>query len=234
MKVAIIGNGPCRELYNESLGFDKVVGTNLPPENIKIDYVACADAKAVGLMYRPWEGPHYHRLKNNEFQLVLGTRANHGLKTSKSEPGGVLTTQEFLKKNNHIYKVIELFPSAKEIGQRYFSSGHYAFLFANEEWPNSDIHMFGFDSFFTGNNETHSVKIHKPEHNGEIKRKGGKHNNNSPINTVGSWYWVWERLFNSDKNKAASINIHGYKDDTIPNSFKDIIKVVNHEVLPRV
>lgn len=232
MKIAIIGNGPSRSLYDEKDNFDKVIGCNLPPENIKIDYVSCVDAKAVGLSYRPTEDTFYHRLRDEGFKLILGNRARHGLGQSKCKPGDVKTTYEYLKENGHVYKVYELFSDAKSIGQRYFSAGHQAFIFANDEWPESEIHMFGFDSFFTGNQSTHSVIIHNRMFSDTIPRFKKKASIKEPVATVGSWYWLWEKVWNSDKNTATSINIHGYVGDDIPNSFKDKVNIIYHEILP--
>ena len=229
MKIAILGNGVSRKLYNEEENYDKVLGCNLPPKGIHLDYVCCVDAKAVGLAYRT-NAPHYNRLRDEDFKLVLGSRARHGLTKSKAVPGGTENLKEYLKRKGYIYKIIELLQDAREIGQRYFSAGHLAFAFACEEWPDSDIHLYGFDSLFTGHQGSHSQYLRNPETDEPVERYRKKHTNKTPHATVGSWYWIWERLINSDRNTAKSINIHTYQDDPpLLESLDKLMNVIRHE-----
>lgn len=222
MKIAIIGNGPSRELYAPD-NYDVVVGCNLPPEGVHIDYCAIADAKCIMLAYRQ-DARWHDRLK--EYKLVIGPRCAHGIKGCKIKPGDPLTIYQFLKENDHIHQEIPLWPDANNIGQRYFSTGHLAFAFVNNEWENAEIHLYGFDSLFTGHQESLTDIIYsKPV----TKRpKGDKYNRNSPVNTVGEWYRVWEKLLDSPRNKASKIYIHGYKGD-INDYFKKHMEVINHD-----
>ena len=224
MKIAILGNGRTRDLFVPE-NYDLVIGCNLPPEGVKVDYCVVVDAKAIMLAYR--EGaPFYHRLK--DFKLVIGPRCAHGIKQCKSKPGGDKTVYQHLKENDNIFKEIGLWPDAKDIGQRFFSAGHLAFAYANNEWPQSELHLFGFDSFFTGNQASYSDKIRNQDVT-QIKRNREKYNRSNPVNTVGEWYGVWERVLTSSRNTATGIYIHGFEGDDINDFFKKHLKVIRHD-----
>lgn len=223
MKIAILGNGSTRDLYTPD-NYDVVLGCNLPPDNVKVDYCLVVDAKAIMLAYRE-EARWYHRLK--DFKLVIGPRCAHGIKGGKSVPGGVKTIYQHLTENGLIHKEIGLWPDAATIGQRYFSAGHLAFAFANNEWADAEIHMFGFDSLFTGNSASFSDKI-RNNNATQLIRNREKYNRGNPIVTVGNWYNVWEKLLTSERNRASKIYLHGYEGDDVNDFFKKHMEIVHH------
>lgn len=238
MKIAIIGNGPSRHLY-EPEGFDKALGCNLPYAGHEVDYVICVDAKAIALAYRRSDrGPGYKRLENGDFQLVIGPRAAHGIRNKvdqafKADPGGDETVYEDLTAKKYIYKEIGLWHDADVIRQRFFSAGHLAFAFANNEWGEEgieEVHLFGFDSLFTGTQDSFSDQL-RNEAVTKIRRGRARFSKDSPVNTVGEWYNVWERILNSERNKVKKIVIHGIVGDEINDFFKKYMEVQRHEKL---
>ena len=230
--VIILGNGKSRDLYSPD-DFDDddtyVIGCNVPPKDTEVDFVCAVDAYAVSHAYRKGQ-PHHDRLVNESWKLVLGPRAANGLRKCKAVPGGVETLLEWIKSEKHLHKKIPLFPDAKEVGQRYFSTGHMSFVFACEEWPDSDIHFFGFDSLFTGAAASYTHwAIRRPDDPTQLKRqpKGVKHDKPDP--TVEQWQWLWTRVFDSDKNTARTINIHGFNHDPDLTYIHDSIDVIRHD-----
>jgi len=227
-EVVLVGNGKTRDLYDPDLfaGVDtRVIGCNVPPKGIRVDHAACVDAKAVMLAYRPDGEPRsHHRLEEGEFTLVIGPRCAQGLRKTKSVPGGTQTMLEYLKEREFIYKKIPVFPDAFKIGQRYFSSGHLGFMFALEEYKARVFHFYGFDSFMTGNHSSYSAALRA--HQGKDvpvmpdKRVDDRHDMNSPKNTVGAWFNLWQNILDHHKDDYDMIHIHGYEGDDIPDGFK--------------
>ena len=227
MKIAILGNGRSRDLFKPN-GYDKVIGCNMPAEEIDVDYSVCVDAKAVCLAYRRTGGKAYKRLCNNDFKLVLGPRAAHGSTKTKADPASHDNVYEDLKANEFIYKEIPLWKDAVEIKQRYFSAGHLAFAFANDEWKDIDeIHLFGFDSLFTGHQSSYSDQLRGSAVTIKRNRKG--FNKDNPVATVGEWYGVWESLLMSDRRTCKSIIIHGYDGDDVGDFFKKHMELKHYQ-----
>lgn len=232
--IAILGNGQSREIFERIENFkpDITIGCNIPQEGIKLDFTACVDAFAVSRAFRA-NMPHYYRLERGDFKLVLGGRAREGIKGVKAEPGGKETLLEFFKRMQYIHCVIPLFEDAKTIGQRYFSSGHLAFLFACRDYPDSNIHMFGFDSFFTGSASSYThYSIRRPNDPSPIERVSKKYTYKRPTDTVNSWQWVWKKFWDSEFNTAKSINIYGYDGDPDISYHHEKIRCHFHEKLP--
>lgn len=223
MKIAILGNGNTRDLYKPD-NYDVVVGCNLPPDGIKVDYCVVVDAKAIMLAYR-LDAKWHNRLK--DFKLVIGPRCGYGIKQCKILPADKKTIYEFLTENNYIYKEIGLWPDASEIGQRYFSAGHLAFSFVNNEWENAEIHLFGFDSLFTGHQASYTDVIRNTPVT-QLRKDKDKYSRNNPVNTVGEWYRVWEKVLESKRNRSSEILVHGFNGDDVTDYFKKHMKVIHH------
>ncbi len=190
----------------------------MPAKDHDVDYTVCVDAKAVCLAFRQREGKAYKRLCNGDFKIVLGPRAAHGSKQTKAVPAGPISVYQDLIDNDFIHKEIPLWKDAAEIKQRYFSAGHLAFAYVNDEWPGADIHMFGFDSLFTGYQSSYSDQLR-----GTMvtlpKRNRKDHTIDNPVNTVGEWYGVWEAILTSDRKTCKSITMHGFEGDTFGDFF---------------
>lgn len=226
-EIVILGNGKSLELYDEANHKDAIIiGCNVPPENIHIDFVCAVDAFAVSRAYRS-NMPYHHRLKEG-WKLVLGPRACGGIGGMKSVPGGKESLLEFLDKEGHIHKKMSLFDEAKVIGQRYFSTGHLAFMFACSDYPNAKIHLYGFDSFFTGSAASHSQSLLKAGKDLQ-ERAPSNVSADKPDATVNSWFWLWEKLFSSESNNSCAINIHGYESDRSLEKIHDKIVVFKHK-----
>lgn len=227
MKIAILGNGRSRDLYKPD-GYNVVLGCNMPSEEHKVDYSVLVDAKAVCLAFRRTGGKAYKKLVNKDYKLVLGPRAAHGSTKTKADPASSDSVYQDLLENEFIYKEIPLWPDAKDIGQRYFSAGHLAFAFANMEWKNANIHMFGFDSFFTGYQASYTDSL-RGQAVTQLKRKrNDTYNKDNPVNTVGEWYAVWEKILNSNRCTYKSITIHGFEGDEIGDFFKKHIQIKHY------
>lgn len=226
--VVILGNGKSVELYDATMYHEDttVIGCNVPPEGIKLDFVCAVDAYAVSHAYR-CNAPYHRRLQEG-WKLVLGPRACGGLKGVKHVPGGKETLFDGLKREGHVHRKMDLFKDVLTIGQRYFSTGHLAFMFACDEYPNANIHFYGFDSFFTGSSVSHSLELLR---NGKPLDKRGSRGASieKPDPTVDSWFWLWQRVFESDLNTSRTINIHGYEGDCALDHIYENIVVHRHE-----
>ena len=235
MKLIILGNGKSRELYNESdYSHDKIViGCNLPMEGVRHDYIACVDSKAVMTFFRPVKDSHYHRIEEEGFRFILGPRCVNGLRRVKSQPASKDTMLDHFKAHGLIFRTIDVYPDALEIGQRYFSSGHMAFTFALDEWGSDidEIHFFGFDSFFSGYHDSYTSDIIVGTDTAKLMSKDRlKFDKDNPSNSAGAWYWIWEKLLKYRIDDYSKIIIHGYEDSDIPDAFKNLkVEVANRK-----
>lgn len=205
-KIAIIGNGPSREIYKRLHScYDVVIGCNYP--DVPVQYSAMVDAHAAKYVRK--KAMMHHRLK--EFKLILGARCINSLGSFKDVPGGSQTLAEWLCSEGHV-KDIVTYPEefcGEGDSQKYFSSGHMAFFWATENYPNASIDMFGFDSLFTGD---HGVTLSR-----EILRDGlAKERSLQEANsTVTVWEENWELLLNEQYYN--SVAFHGYEGDRTPH-----------------
>ena len=202
MRIAIIGNGPSRELYDvANREYDIVIGTNYPAH--KVDYSAFVDCFAAKYLRKGAD--QHHRLE--EFKLLLGQRAWNLLKGIKDVPGGSSTLSDWLMNEGYVEDIIT-YP-AKFVGdddsQRFMSSGHLAFLWATDTYPNADIDIYGCDSLFIGN----QLVSHTQE--ALQDRKMNRIVLDEPTKTARIWADYWEYLLNDQVyDKATFI---GYVDD---------------------
>lgn len=218
--ILIIGNGPSRELlYSRDLSFyDVKIGCNIPPEDIKVDYSCFVDARAARTLR--WSESNHNLLGN--FKLVFGPRCSHNLALAKHRPGSEMNMLEGFKLEGHLEKEMLLIETGMD--QHYFSSGHLACLFAFEEYPNSHIHLFGFDSLFTNTTQTYSrYSIRKQQKPEKFERTFSE----NPSKTVQGWIWLWDKLIASEKNSSKSINIYTYAlDKSLPELLQNKINVI--------
>ena len=181
MEVAILGNGPSYEEYVDILnknGFDIIIGCNFPDERLidLVDYSAFADAKALRMMRI--QGKHHDKL--GKFKIIAGPRAAAGLEDVKCQPGGSQTCREYFEQNGYLDYVLQIptgiIDPAESDEQRFFTSGHLAYVFACELLKEAEITIFGCDSMFNGNhrdslsnitvNDGTDVKSDKEVHQG--------------------------------------------------------------------
>lgn len=225
--IVILGNGKSLELYDSQSHKDAlVIGCNVPPENTKIDFVCAVDAYAISHAYRI-NMPFHHRLKEG-WKLVLGPRACNGLLGTKDIPGGSSTLFDHLKKEGHFYKKFDLIDAVKDVGQRYFSSGHLAFLFACSDYPGAEIDIYGFDSLFTGSIRSKTKSLIR-DGKTEYKRSSPGSSQETPDPTAKEWLWLWDKMFNSDLNTSEKIRAHGYEHDPTLEIISPSLEVVRHK-----
>lgn len=147
--IAIIGNGPSRDIYKEFCGsshYDVVVGCNYPDPDIKVDYSSFVDAYACRLMRKG----ALHESRRGEFKLILGERCVGGLKRVKATPASIDSLYEAYEAEGLIQEIVQ-YPLCFRKDQRYLSSGHLAYYWAaTQGYKDINIHVFGHDSLFTG------------------------------------------------------------------------------------
>ena len=153
MEIAIVGNGPSYEEYLKQITsqYDVVVGCNYPDERIldTVSYSVFADALAARMMRKKGKWNHYL----GKFKLVLGTRAQFGLTSCKDEPGGRQTCLDYFRELDVIEEVIKtptevIQEFEEDRDQKYYNSGHMAYQFVCERWPEAEVSIYGVDSLF--------------------------------------------------------------------------------------
>lgn len=225
MSIHIIGNGRSRSLFkNEDANDnDLIIGCNLPSENIKHDYIAAVDSSAITNLYRPVTGSHHHYLTEKKFKFILGPRCVKGLSVVKARAGDNVTLLEYLKNGDYVECVIDntsLIEQA-QIGQRYFSSGHLGFQYASNYHRGEIIHLYGFDSLFTGFHDSYTADYIYRTDSSRLK---SKYNPEEPSNTAISWYVIWHKLMHYYLDNYMKVYIHGPEDagKHIPSFFKHL------------
>lgn len=216
-RIAIIGNGPSRKLYDISQASDYVeydvkIGCNFSKPSHKVDYRVFADAFAAKRM-RPEEDYH-NELKN--YRLILGERALSSLEQFKARPGDKITLASYILDSGQVESVVR-YPEAFRSNQSLFSAGHIAFYWATEKYPDSDFDFFGFDSIFTDDYRSSWSNLLREE----------------PVNVNGkptfppgepTWMTFWQHLF--DTQNFRSVVIHGYRtDDMVDRSFGPKVQI---------
>lgn len=211
--IAIIGNGPSRKHF---LRFDKHlwnarVGCNFP--EFDVDYSVYVDTSSVRLL-RP-QALQHHRL--GSFKVVLGERAYEGLKTCKEKPGGKRTCLEWLLDEGVVEERVEYYSLIQD--QRYFSSGHLAFLWASSRYPEANFHLFGFDSVLNGDGNTSTSNIEVRQFESE------SYTPNSAEASRAVEYWIknWQRLFEITNFKEVIF----YGGESLPDFGEKNVKAVH-------
>ena len=201
-RIAIIGNGPSRELYDVAgREYDVVIGTNFPAH--KVDYSAFVDCFAARNFRKG--ASHHNRL--GEFKLLLGQRAWNLLHNIKDVPGGTSTLAEWLMDSGHVEDIVTYpdYVLGTDDSQRFMTSGHLAFMWATDNYRDADIDIYGCDSLFIGNqlvSHTQQELSGKPLNRVVL---------DEPTDAVKVWADYWEFLLNDQTyNKVTFI---GYADD---------------------
>lgn len=208
-----------KEHFREE-NWDVVIGTNVFDEELtEIKYTVCADAQAV-ISFR--NRPNRDRLET--FKFVLSGRAHYGSSKCKNRPASPDTFRDYLDANDHIEEVVDYRNIPKECSekQKYFSSGHLAFWWAHTKYPGADIHLFGFDSVFTGTcSQTYS------------DRDVSATTTQPPIRTVYdeiggqavTWNEYWQILLN-DYSEFGTVTFHGVEGDRQPEFSHKTLRVI--------
>lgn len=203
MKIAIIGNGPSREIYDRiDTQYDIVIGCNYPHH--KVDYAVMVDAYAAKYLRK---GASKHD-ELGKYKIVLGERAIAMLEGIKEVPGGTRSMAQWLLDDKYVTDIVpypERFKGAQD-SQKFLSSGHVAFMWATSEWPDAEIDMFGFDSLFVGDEALSHTRedlagAEMPE---RIRRSG-------MTKCVQVWIEYWEELFYV--NTFKQVTFWGYTGD---------------------
>jgi hypothetical protein len=205
MKIAIVGNGPSRDIHKRLHAcYDIVIGCNYP--DVPVDYSAMVDGYAAVRMRAKAE--MNHRL--GDFKLILSARCINSLGSFKATPGASMRMNEWIMETGYVEAVIT-YPeeyTKGEDGQKHFSSGHMAFYWATGEHPGASIDLFGLDSLFTGN---HGVTLTR-----ELIRDGKAMERKvfETNVTVDKWMEYWEILL--EKQCYTTATFHGYEGDRTP------------------
>jgi len=221
-KIAIVGNGPSRANFiaiQDEFEWDDVIGINVYDEAlVGVQTVVCADSLAV-MMYRNY--PLRNRL--DDIRFVMSRRAHNGCSTFKNRPASPDTFKDFLDASDLLEAVVECPEEfALDDKQRYLSSGHLAYLYASDKYPDSEIHMFGFDSVFTGDSSaTYS--------NRDIKNYDDPNITRSEVSEKTDFTKVWEEYWIiclSDRfNTFKSVTFYGIDGDRRPEFNSPNMKV---------
>lgn len=201
-RIAIIGNGPSRELYDVAAReYDVVIGTNFPAH--KVDFSAFVDCYAARNFRKG--ASHHHRL--GEFKILLGQRAWNLLHNIKDVPGGSSTVAEWLMDEGHVEDIISYpdYMTGSDDSQRFMTSGHLAFMWATNNYISTDIDIYGCDSLFIGNqlvSHTQQELSGKPLNRVVL---------NEPTAAVKVWVDYWEFLLNDQQYDK--VTFIGYDDD---------------------
>lgn len=187
MDIAIIGNGPSYGQYIDTINsnrYDLKIGCNYPNPAIgSVDYSAFCDSFAARLMRKQAE----HHDKLGQFKLILGKRAEAGLNTVKDQPAGQQTCLKYFRDEGIIEAVLPIPPECLEVhSQSNFTSGHLAYQYAAETYPDAMLHVFGMDSLFTQNHTASysNVTIRHAEENATGETEPSKR-----------WKDIWDVMF---------------------------------------
>lgn len=202
--IAIIGNGPSREIY-ERYGdpeqYDTVIGCNYP--GVDVEFSVFADAYAAKYMRK---GAKQHD-RYGDFKLVLGERAANNLTSIKFVPGSPKTMLDGFVSDGMLEDIVD-YPESFKDNQRYLSSGHLAFLWATSRWPYCHIHMFGFDSLFTGDHlATYSNRDVREWEDPYLARA----KLDQPRDVALTWQDNWIQVF--EMSKYGKVEFYGYEAD---------------------
>lgn len=210
MKIILLGNGPSRDIYTERENYrfyeesTVVVGCNIPPPDVQVYASVFADAYAAKLL-RPKGGSHGD--KYGKFKVVLGERADRLLEGIKGEPGSARNLKQKFEDDKILLDVIR-YPDVFRKDQRYLSSGHIAFYWICQKFENPSIHMFGFDSLFTGDHlasySNRDIRAYDSPH---IDR----HILDKPRESALIWEENWRLLFKEVSFESAVV--YGYEGD---------------------
>ena len=205
LKIAILGNGPSRKLFDkqDSSKYDAVIGCNYV--HVDVDYTVIVDAYAARRLR--FKQDKHHLLGRT--RLVLGERCVLNLEAVKDVPAGSRSMADMLAQDGFLEDIIQ-YPDrfkGEDDSQRFLSSGHAAFLWTKEQFPNSEFDFFGFDSLFTGD----EAASHTRKEMGDLYAKERNTTRTKPTGCVAVWAEYWEELFNDeDYSKAV---FHGYEGD---------------------
>jgi hypothetical protein len=216
MEIAIIGNGPSRNLFNpDSALYDRVIACNYA--DVFADDRVFVDAFAARFM-RP--GQKYDHYVRNDELMWFGERCWNYLGEVSSHPGGRESLAEYFELLG--YKKFD-YPAPFRKNQRFFNCGHAAFYIASTFYADktSSIHLFGFDSIFTGD--------HYASHSNVDLRGADASTLEQTQESEDAKYWYqnWVTLFETFKN-IEGIHFYGHTKD--PHfSFEDS-RVQIHEI----
>ena len=164
-----------------------------------------ADSYAARLLRK--QARHHSRL--GEFRLILSDRAYRGLKSCKDQPAGTQTCLDYFLAEDIIEDRVE-YPRIFQENQKFFNSGHLAFMWASRKWPKSEFHMFGFDSIFTGehrltysNVDVREYSSYTPEREVLEEMRPSTEN----------WINNWNVLFDMERDNYSKVVFHGYEGD---------------------
>lgn len=200
MEIAIVGNGPSYEEYLKQIisQYDVVVGCNYPDIRIldSVSYSVFADSLAARQMRKKGRN-HYYLEK---FKLVLGARAEFGLTCCKDEPGGQRTCLDYFRELDIIEEVIHapnevIQEFETDNDQRYYNSGHMAYQFVCEKWPDAEVSIYGVDSLF-GQSKGSLTEI-TVKGKDTIWREGELFKS-----TTNKWKYNWNILMDKYSNKT--------------------------------
>lgn len=220
-KLAIIGNGPSRSLFEGSGDYDYVIGCNYVPYDV--DYSVYVDAYAARLMR---EGQKFHD-RIGSSMLVFGERCAEGLRRIKARPASTDTLFQYFVSRDVVYcdegRHDIAYPSVFRRDQRYLSSGHLAFLFACKEFMNPTIHLFGFDSVLTGD---HLASFS----NRDIREWPNPHTERKVLDKPRVESLVWQENWNLMFDHCAfeGAYFHGYKEDSELPFFDQRVEAAYH------
>jgi len=209
--VAIIGNGPGRVLYDSLNEYDIVIGCNYPNSHTDVHYSAFVDAFAAKWMRR---GADKHD-QLGRFRLVLGERCVASLGNIKAQPASVDSLAERWAAEGRIAYTVK-YPDefAQENvgdGQKYFSSGHMAYFWAAQKYPNASFTMYGFDSVFTGD---HLASYSNVDVRGYGELAYTKREiRNVPRDCAIVWHDMWNTLLSQYASPDAPVEFVGYEGD---------------------
>ena len=224
-RIAIIGDGPSRELYDPESGvYDLIIGCNYP--HVPVHYSVFVDAYAAKWM-RIGAREHY-RLK--EFRLLMGERCVNNLKNIKAQPASTDSMSERWIADGTIVDVIEYPEEFRGDDQHYFSSGHAAFFWAINKYPDAEIILYGFDSVFTGDHlATHSnVDVREWGEQAYLVRKV----RDEPRDCARVWAEMWQTMIYRYAHDNDFISFVGYEGDP-PLPFDNTLKDIHAILLPK-
>lgn len=202
MELVIIGNGPSRNLYKESSLYDHVIACNFA--DVVCDDRVFVDAFAARHM-RPRE--KYHDWLDRNETCWFGERCFNYLKTVSAYPGGTQTLADYFLALGHEPFI---YPSPFRENQRFFNSGHAAFHIGCSGYEPHNVHLFGFDSLFTGDHYASYTNI-------DLRGAGEttlEINTEDTSEDAIAWHRNWEKLFEM-YDQPQGIYFYGYSETSV-------------------
>ena len=136
---------------------------------------------------------------------------------------------KMLKDDGHVEDVviyIDRFRGDRD-SQRFVSSGHAAFIWAKERWPDAEFDMFGFDSMFTGNEALSYTRKEMGDAYAASRKK-----QDDPTGCVAVWIKYWKELFSDGDH--SKITFWGFEGDELQLEGPEVYSRCTGEVIDKL